>query len=599
MKKIIYFSFVAAGLLVAGFASAQGAPSVTGTASTQFPIKELGNCADFGACKVYCDKSENISACVAYAEKSGMITKDEAERARQFSDVLKGEGPGACKEKKTCELYCSDVAHIDECLEFGEKHNLIPKEQLEQAKKVSSALKSGASLPGGCTDRQSCETFCGETKNVNACLNFAEQAGFMTADELKEARQVAPFLERGETPGGCKSKEACGNYCKIVANFSECIGFAEKAGFVSKEEADIARKAGGKGPGGCMSQTECDAYCNKEENAESCFKFAEEKGIIPAEKLKEIKDGMGRLRTGLEQMPPELTSCVKEKLGADVMAKIQAGTYTPGPGIGRLIEGCVSDYMPKIKEKLNQAMEIATPEVKKCLSEKVGDDNLEKLKNGEAPDPSTSDKMKECFDSMKTEGLKRLRESLDKMPVSAVTCLSEKIGADKLAKIRAGEDVELDPNIGGVIQSCISSTKQEMFRQAEDKLQTAPPEIRDCMKSKLEEMAKEAESGREPNVNEAVNECMKDFKPVMPEIPSADYVPPGMQGGGAGMVPPAGGSAGGSFTPPALPPGAEDCLKKAYGEETAAKIMRGEMAPPADISARIQKCMMSGFGAPR
>lgn len=100
MKKIIYFSFVVVGLLVAGFVSAQSMPSVAGTASTQFPIKELGNCADFGACKIYCDKSENISACVAYAEKSGMITKDEAERARQFSDVLKGEGPGACKEKK-------------------------------------------------------------------------------------------------------------------------------------------------------------------------------------------------------------------------------------------------------------------------------------------------------------------------------------------------------------------------------------------------------------------------------------------------------------------------------------------------------------------
>lgn len=576
------------GLAVAGSVLGQGVGAGVVASEIDFPIAELGNCSSLGACKVYCDKPANILACVSYAEKNGMITAEEAGRARQFSDVLLGEGPGGCKDKSSCELYCSDISHIDECLVFGEKHNLIPEKELEQAKKVATALKAGAGLPGGCTDRVSCEKFCSDTKNVNACLNFAEQAGFLTGEELAQAKKVAPFLEKGETPGGCKDRESCEVYCEKDANFSECVGFAEKVGFISKEEAEIAKKAGGRGPGGCKSEAACAEYCNKPENTEACFKFAEERGIIPAEKLKEIKDGMGRLRSGMEQMPEELLACVKEKLGEDAVNKIQAGTYTPGPAVGGLIQGCVSDYMPKIKAKLNQAMEIATPEARKCLSEKVGDEAIEKLKSGEAPDPSVADKIKDCFETMRTEGLTRLREGLSKMPASAVACLEEKIGKEVVARVRVGESVELDPNISGVIQSCISSTKQEMFRQAEHQLQNVPPEIQNCIKAKMEEMAKRVESGIEPNVNAAVNECMKDFKPTMPEIPS------GVQGGG---VSGSGGAA--SFTPPTLPPGSEDCLRQAYGEEMAVKIMKGETQPPADIGMKIQQCMMNRFGAPR
>lgn len=592
IKFIFGISLLFVGFIFVPSALAQQGQGVVAS-QIDFPIAELGNCGSVGACKVYCDKPANISACVSYAEKNGMITADEANRAKEFADVLLGEGPGGCKDKSSCELYCSDVAHIDECLVFGEKHNLIPEKELEQAKKVASALKAGASLPGGCTDRVSCEKFCSDTKNVNACLNFAEQAGFLTGEELAQAKKVAPFLEKGETPGGCKSKDACEAYCEKDANFSECLGFAEKVGFISKEEAEIAKKAGGRGPGGCKSEAACAEYCNKPENIEACFRFAEEKGIIPAEKLKEIKDGMGRLRSGMDQMPEELLACVKEKLGEDAVNKIQAGTYTPGPAVGGLIQGCVSDYMPKIKEKLNQAMEIATPEVKKCLSEKVGDDNIEKLKNGEAPDPTTADKMKGCFESMKTEGLTRLREGLSKMPAAAVACLENKLGKEVIAKVRAGESVELDPNVGGVIQSCISSTKEEMFKQVEEKLQGAPPEIKSCIESKMESLAKEAESGVSPDVNSVINECMKNFKPSIPEIPSAGYVPPGMQSGGEGSAPSTG------FTPPALPPGSEDCLKQAYGEDMASKIMKGEVQPPADIGTKIQQCMMNRFGAPR
>ncbi|HEY4526017.1 MAG TPA: hypothetical protein VJL32_02900, partial [Candidatus Paceibacterota bacterium] len=61
-------------------------PAVT----ANFPIKELGSCENQTACKAYCNKKENISSCVSYAEKNGMISAEDASKAREFSDALAG-----------------------------------------------------------------------------------------------------------------------------------------------------------------------------------------------------------------------------------------------------------------------------------------------------------------------------------------------------------------------------------------------------------------------------------------------------------------------------------------------------------------------------
>src|SRR3989344_3756403 len=82
---------------------------LTSVAATTFPIPELGNCTSAAECKQYCDVSANISACAVFAEKNGMISKEEAAQAKEFADVLRGDGPGGCKTKDACESYCNGI----------------------------------------------------------------------------------------------------------------------------------------------------------------------------------------------------------------------------------------------------------------------------------------------------------------------------------------------------------------------------------------------------------------------------------------------------------------------------------------------------------
>ncbi|MDP3762443.1 MAG: hypothetical protein Q8Q97_00010, partial [bacterium] len=204
-----------------------------------------------------------------------------------------GGGPGGCQSEQGCEEYCSDVGNIKECVSFAKEHGMMEKGELEEAEKVQQAVERGARLPGGCRNKKACEAHCSNPDNMEECLAFAEQAGFMKKEELEEAKRILPLMKSGQTPGGCRSKQQCEAFCENPDNVEACVSFAEKAGFMKPEEAVMMRKTGGKGPGGCRGRVECEIYCNNPDNAEQCFKFAEENGLIPPEELEQIKKAGG------------------------------------------------------------------------------------------------------------------------------------------------------------------------------------------------------------------------------------------------------------------------------------------------------------------
>src|SRR3989344_5365155 len=251
-----------------------------------FPVPELGNCVSENDCRTYCDNPKNITACVAFAEKYNLMSQEEVEQARKFARV--GVGPGGCTTKDACESYCDDVRHIEECVAFAEKNDLMPPEELEEARKVQAALAGGATLPGGCTSKQSCDNYCNDSSHIEECITFAEAAGFIPPDELEEAKKVLAAVKRGAKPPPCRGKKDCDIYC------SEPINFAEAAGFVSAEEATMARKTGGKGPGNCRGREECDAFCQDEGNFEACLAFAEEHGLISKDELEMARKTGGK-----------------------------------------------------------------------------------------------------------------------------------------------------------------------------------------------------------------------------------------------------------------------------------------------------------------
>ncbi len=496
--------------------------------SEVFPVAELGNCISESNCKQYCAESKNMLACANYGEKRGLVSSDEAAKAREFADVLRGEGPGGCKDQKGCENYCNGTDHLSECVVFAEKHNLLPADQLKEAKQVLAALSAGGKLPGGCTDKNSCESYCGDPSHGGECVDFAEKAGFMTAEEVAEARKVLPLIARGESPGGCKNKEQCEKYCESEANTMECVTFAEKAGFMTSEEAAMVRKTGGKGPGGCRSKEACESYCNESQNQEACFEFATKYDLIPPEKLQEIKEGMGRLRSGLKQMPESAVSCLRSTLGEEAMARIEDGSFMPSPKMGEIMKGCVAQAMPEIKAKIESAMEHATPETRSCLERGLGVGGLDKVLAGGELTPEMGDVMRTCFESMRTEGMKQMREGLGQMPEEMRTCVKDKLGSEFIGKVERGEDVEIGPEIGEAFQSCAGNAEEIMDKA----LEQAPLGIRDCIKSKIGDVSKI----RGPqDVMGYVQECMQGFMPkgILPGmIPGAGYRPPGVPGGG-------------------------------------------------------------------
>jgi hypothetical protein len=520
-----------------------------------FPIVELGNCKSEADCKTYCAKEENMLACAEYGAKHGLTSQDELQRAREFADVLRGEGPGACKDKATCEAYCEDISHINECLAFAEKHGFVKAEQLAEAKKVAMALKNGAVLPGGCKDKDTCDAYCKDMSHVDECFAFAKKAGFISEEEAVEAEKMLPLVKAGQTPGQCKTKEDCRLYCEDAKNSDECVSFALKAGLVSEEEAEMIKKTGGKGPGGCKSKETCDAYCNKAENREECFEFAQKHGLIPPEKLKEMEEGMGRLRAGLSQMPSEAIKCLKDKLGENVISEIESGNFTPGPDTGEIIKGCFDEVLPQLQAKLQAGIGQATPETLECLKNGLGQSAFVKIKSGEAPDPENGDVIRKCFESMKQDGLKKIREGLAKMPPEMKACITQKIDAGVLAKIEKGEDADIGPEAGAVFENCAKEFEVKMMEKMKQGLDQAPPEVRTCVETKLGNVAEKIRNGEmnESDIQAVINGCAENFKPQ------------GAPGGAgvSGAMPPAGDmpGAGAGAPPPDFAPGPDICSK--------------------------------------
>lgn len=261
-----------------------------------FPVTELGNCKDEGECRIFCDKPENISACVIFAEKHKLMSEEETKKAKAFLEM--GEGPGGCKTKDGCETFCDNPINMNICLDFAEKNNLISDEELKEAKQVAKALSEGAILPGGCRSKIQCENYCDEPSHINECLDFAEKAGFIPVDELREARKAAKAMSQGiRSPGNCRGKKQCEQYCSEPSHMEECLNFAEAAGFIPIEEATEARKImslmmRGETPGGCKTKEECEAFCSNPVNQEICFLFFKGTDLVPMEEIKKTEEMM-------------------------------------------------------------------------------------------------------------------------------------------------------------------------------------------------------------------------------------------------------------------------------------------------------------------
>ena len=334
----IAFGVLVFSLVVVGNARAQSDEQ-----AVQFPVAELGNCGSQEECKTYCDEPDNIEACIAFAEENDLMPPEEIEMAKKFI-AAGAKGPGGCTGKDSCETYCNDLEHIDVCLAFAEENDLMPPEELQEAKKVQAAIKSGVKPPP-CGSKKACDAYCESPDHMSECITFAKAAGLMSEEDMANADKMLQAIQSGVKPPACRGKEECDEYCSQDEHFDECMEFGKAAGFMNDEEYEMAKKTRGKGPGGCRGKEECDAFCNNSpENEEVCFNFGKEHGLIPEEQLREMEEGNQKFRESFSNMPPEVASCLSEKWGAETFEKLKNGEARPSRNIGDAMSACFGQF---------------------------------------------------------------------------------------------------------------------------------------------------------------------------------------------------------------------------------------------------------------
>jgi hypothetical protein len=343
MKKN-YFIILSALIFCVAFSTHLGlafAQENAPLSNVNFPIQELGNCANKQECKAYCDIDANMRICLDFAEKQGLFSERKIEKDRKIFEIMETmKGPGGCANKTECDIYCSQPEHMEECIIFGKKHGLIPPEELKEAEQVLKAIKkglkplpcggkqecdiycsqpehieecvafgeaagfispeeaemirkTGGKGPGGCQGKEECDAFCQNPDNMQECMEFGLKYGFMSPEEEKNTRMTLNAIKKGFKPPACRSKEECDIYCSQPEHMEECIAFGEAAGFISNEEANRAKNMDkmdmGPGPGGCQGDQECKEFCDNPENMKECLEFAIRAGLISEEEAERIK----------------------------------------------------------------------------------------------------------------------------------------------------------------------------------------------------------------------------------------------------------------------------------------------------------------------
>ncbi|MDO8514794.1 MAG: hypothetical protein Q7S50_04585 [bacterium] len=305
---------------------------------------------------------------------------------------------GNCASKSKCRAYCDDLAHVKECITFAESHGLM---SAGEAKKAREFERLGGKGPGGCTSKDSCESYCADSSHMRQCLDFAKKSGMMSGEELQEAEKVATYLEGGGTmPGGCRGEKDCRAYCEDTAHAEECVAFATKAGFMSEKEAEMFKKTGGKGPGGCQGRA-CESYCKDESHREACIAFATEHDLMSEEDKQRMEQGREQAKQALEKAPPKVLECIEARIGSERLKAIRDGSGFVDQKLGEILPACFRETMGEGPKGGPFGPGSAATE---CMRKVFGEDFENKMRKGEV-DPGAHDKeIRECMIQQRGEG---------------------------------------------------------------------------------------------------------------------------------------------------------------------------------------------------
>ncbi|MCX6713708.1 MAG: hypothetical protein NTV48_01215, partial [Candidatus Vogelbacteria bacterium] len=180
---------------------------------------------------------------------------------------------------------------------------------------------------GNCESKQDCKVYCDQASHMDACLDFAEENFLLPQNQIDSGRLAAKAVKAVGTPGNCKSRELCLDYCS--KNFDACLTYMTKAGFISSYWQKLFGYLKTGGPGGCKVGPDCDAYCAKPDHQQECLDWSVKEGLMDQNdmlmmtgRFREIpKDQRGLL--GLpSSIRGKVESCLKAKIGSERFSQL-------------------------------------------------------------------------------------------------------------------------------------------------------------------------------------------------------------------------------------------------------------------------------------
>lgn len=214
-----------------------------------FPIKELGGCRDYAACRTYCDDPLNQNTCINFAKQKGFYHQEQVQPNQTILAAAQKEL--GCSSPNLCQSFCAQSANLDKCSQFAKDHKLGGgvKEDPGESRVLTQAKQEL-----GCDSKEACMTFCSNSANHDKCSQFAQKVGLRGGVEMKG-------------PGGCSSPTTCQEFCSNPSNYQSCASFYQQFKNTHQGFGDNSFK----GPGGCDSESSCRSYCTQ--HPEECPAF--------------------------------------------------------------------------------------------------------------------------------------------------------------------------------------------------------------------------------------------------------------------------------------------------------------------------------------
>lgn len=213
--------------------------SVAEKYGVKYPITELGNCANIGECREFCDDPINSTTCVEYGKQKGFYDEDKLSQAKETA-LRNAKSSLGCDSEVSCRSFCQQPSNFTRCSNFARRYD-IGGGYVESLRETQVVNKAQEVL--GCNSASNCKSFCDEEANRSKCTQFARQVG-LRGGEVKVG------------PGGCTTEQTCKTFCADPNNFRVCQGFV----------AALGREF--RGAGGCNSEESCKTYC--ERNPKEC-----------------------------------------------------------------------------------------------------------------------------------------------------------------------------------------------------------------------------------------------------------------------------------------------------------------------------------------